>query len=106
MPVETWDEVMNVNLRGVFLFCKTVVPHLTEQKWGRIINIGGLSSKNPLPFGAADAASKAGLLALTRCLAAELGTLNITVNTVIPGIQPDTETGQDFISRLAKTGAS
>ena len=102
MPIETWDTVMNINLRGVFLFCKAVIPHLTEQKWGRIINIGGLSSKNPLPFGAADAASKAGLLALTRCLAAELGTLNITVNTVIPGIQPDTETGQDFIARLAK----
>ena len=102
MPIETWDEVMNVNLRGVFLFCKTVVPHLLEQKWGRIISIGGLSSKNPLPFGAADAASKAGLLALTRCLAAELGTLNITVNAVVPGLQPDTETGQEFIERLAK----
>lgn len=102
MPIETWDEVMNVNLRGVFLFCQAVIPYLTEQKWGRIISIGGLSSKNPLPFGAADAASKAGLLALTRCLAAELGTSNITVNTVIPGLQPDTETGQYFIERLAK----
>lgn len=101
-PIETWDEVMNVNLRGVFLFCKAVIPHLTQQKWGRIISIGGLSSKNPLPFGAADAASKAGLLALTRCLAAELGTLNITVNAVLPGIQPETETGQDFIARIAK----
>jgi 3-oxoacyl-[acyl-carrier protein] reductase len=102
MPVETWDAVMNVNLRGVFLFCKAVIPHLTEQKWGRIISIGGLSSKNPLAFGAADAASKAGLLALTRSLAAELGPLNITVNAVLPGIQPNTETGQDFIERLAQ----
>lgn len=101
MPVETWDEVMNVNLRGVFLFCKAVIPYLTQQKWGRIISIGGLSSKNPLAFGAADAASKAGILALTRCLAAELGISNITVNTVIPGIQPETETGQEFISSLA-----
>ncbi len=100
MPLETWDEVMNVNLRAVFLFCQNVIPHL--EKGGRIINIGGLSSKNPLPFGAADAASKAGLLALTRCLAAELGSSQITVNAVIPGSQPDTEIGHEFIVRLAK----
>ncbi len=102
MPIETWDEVMNVNLRGVFLFCKAVIPYLTSQKWGRIVSIGGLSSKNPLPFGAADSASKAGLLALTRSLAAELGTANITVNAVIPSLQPETETGQEYIARLAK----
>jgi len=102
MPVETWDAVMNVNLRGVFLFCKAVIPHLTEQKWGRIISISGLSGKSPLAFGSADAASKAGVLALTRCLAAELGTSNITVNAVLPGIQPKTESGQDFIARIAK----
>jgi 3-oxoacyl-[acyl-carrier protein] reductase len=100
MTIETWDEVMNVNLRGVFLFCKSAIPHLSAN--GRIVNIGGLSSKNPLPFGIADACSKAGLLALTRCLAAELGSKNITVNAVIPGLQPETETGQEFISRLAK----
>ncbi len=100
MPIETWDEVLNINLRAVFLFCKMVIPHL--QSGGRIINIGGLSSKNPLPFGAADAASKAGLLALTRCLAAELGTSKITVNAVIPGSQPETETGREFVQRLAK----
>lgn len=101
MPVETWDAVMNVNLRGVFLFCKAVIPFMSKQKWGRIVSIGGIISKSPLAFGAADAASKAGLLALTRCLAAELGTLNITANAVLPGIQPETETGQDFITRLA-----
>jgi len=100
MPLETWDEVMNINLRAVFLFCQNVIPHLGNG--GRIINIGGLSSKNPLPFGAADAASKAGLLALTRCLAAELGSSQITVNAVIPGSQPDTEIGHEFIVRLAK----
>jgi 3-oxoacyl-[acyl-carrier protein] reductase len=100
MSVETWDEVLNVNLRGVFLCCKSVIPYLADGS--RIVNIGGLSSKNPLPFGVADACSKAGILALTRCLAAELGTKNITVNAVIPGLQPETETGQEFISKLAK----
>jgi NAD(P)-dependent dehydrogenase (short-subunit alcohol dehydrogenase family) len=102
MPVEVWDNVMNVNLRGVFLFCKTVIPHLMAQKSGRIINIGGLSSKNPLPFAAADAASKAGLLALTRVLAAELGVYNVTANAVLPGSAPETELGKQFNQKLAE----
>lgn len=101
MPIEVWDEVLNINLRAVFLLCKAVIPHL-KQKGGRIINIGGLSSKNPLPFAAADACAKAGISALTRVLAAELGFFNITVNTVIPGFQPETEIGKIFNERLAE----
>ena len=102
MQTEIWDSVLNTNLRGVFLFSKAVIPHLVENQSGRIINIDGLSAKNPTPFTAADAASKAGLLALTRVLAAELGMQNVTVNTVIPGFQPDTETGQKFNDNLAE----
>lgn len=102
MPIETWDQVMNVNLRGVFLFCKAVIPYLTKEKWGRIVSIGGLSGKSPVPFAAADSASKAGLLALMRCLAAELGTSNITVNAILPGLQPDTEIGRENLQRLSK----
>lgn len=101
MPTQIWDSVLNINLRSAFLFSKAVIPHLVEQKSGRIINIGGLSSKNPLPFGAADAAAKAGLIALTRTLAAELGLHNICVNCVIPGYQPDTATGKEFTDKLA-----
>ena len=101
MPLEIWDDVMKTNLRAVFLFCQAVIPHLKEQSAGRIINIGGLSGKNPLPFAAADACAKAGIAALTRVLAAELGAKNITVNTVIPGFQPDTETGRIFNEQLA-----
>ena len=102
MDVETWDRVLNANLRSVFLFCKAAIPHIKERNGGRIINIGGLSSKNPLPFAAADAASKAGLNALSRVLAAELGFFDITVNTVIPGFQPDTVTGKTFNEALAE----
>jgi 3-oxoacyl-[acyl-carrier protein] reductase len=101
MPLEVWDEVLNMNLRAVFLMCKAAIPNL-KKNGGRIINIGGLSSKNPLPFAAADACSKAGILALTRVLAAELGAFNITVNTVIPGFQPETPTGKIFNEKLAK----
>jgi NAD(P)-dependent dehydrogenase (short-subunit alcohol dehydrogenase family) len=98
---ELWDTVLNANLRGAFLFSRAVIPHLIETGAGRIINIGGLSAKNPTPFTAADAAAKAGLLALTRVLAAELGTDNVTVNAVVPGFQPDTETGIQFNRKLA-----
>ncbi|HEX8266917.1 MAG TPA: SDR family oxidoreductase [Pyrinomonadaceae bacterium] len=101
MSAELWDSVLNANLRGAFLFSRAAIPHLVESGAGRIINIGGLSAKNPTPFTAADAAAKAGLLALTRVLAAELGANNITVNAIIPGFQPDTETGAEFNEKLA-----
>ncbi len=102
MPVEVWDNVIYTNLRAVFLFCKAAIPFIKQSNGGRIINIGGLSGKNPLPFAAADSSSKAAILALTRVLAAELGFFNVTVNTVIPGFQPDTETGAAFNERLAE----
>ena len=101
MPVEVWDNVLNANLRAAFLFCQAVIPFL-KQQGGRIVNIGGLSSKSPLPFAAADACAKAGISALTRVLAAELGASNISVNTVIPGFQPATEVGKIFNERLAE----
>lgn len=102
MPVEVWDEVIRINLRSVFLMCKAVIPHLKQAGGGRIINIGGLSAKNPLPFASADASAKAGVLALTRTLAAELGRFNVTVNAIIPGFQPDTEIGKLFNEKLSK----
>lgn len=102
MPIEVWDETLAGNLRSVFLFCKAVIPHLKEHGWGRIVNIGGLSGKNPLPFAAADACSKAGIMALTRVLAAELGSSNVTVNTIIPGFQPETDIGHIFNEKLAE----
>lgn len=101
MTAQLWDSVLNANLRGAFLFSRAAIPHLIESGAGRIINIGGLSSKNPTPFTAADAAAKAGLLALTRVLAAELGTSGVTVNAIVPGFQPDTETGAQFNQKLA-----
>lgn len=101
LPVELWDEIISKNLRAPFLFAKAAIPYLKDSPSGRIINIGGLSSKNPLPFAAADAAAKAGLSALTRVLAAELGLSGVTVNTVIPGFQPDTDSGKAFNGKIA-----
>ena len=104
-PVDLWDEIIEKNLKAPFLFSKMAIPFIKESGAGRIVNIGGLSSETPLPFAAADAASKAGLAALTRVMAAELGINGITVNTVVPGFQPDTYSGNDFNKRLSEAFA-
>ncbi|MDH3493818.1 MAG: SDR family oxidoreductase [Acidobacteriota bacterium] len=101
MPKAVWDDVLGRNLRSPFLCAQAAIPYLKESPAGRIINIGGLSGTSPMPFAAADAAAKAGLAALTRVMAAELGLSGITVNTVIPGFQPDTDSGKEFNDRLA-----
>jgi len=86
MTVEEWDRVMAVNVRGVFLCCKAVVPAMKAQGYGKIVNIAsttaleGLASFGPYPT------SKAAVMGITRGLARDLGAFNITVNSVAPGL--------------------
>lgn len=80
-----WDAVLNVNLKGTFLCCKAVAAHMIDQKLGRIINIASIAGKRGHAGVAAYAASKAGVINLTQCLAEELGPFNITVNSICPG---------------------
>lgn len=85
MPIETWDRVMDVNLKGAFYFCKAVVPTMIAQQYGRIINIGSPAAwAGTADEGAAYACAKAGVFALTRVLAAEVGKFGITVNAIAP----------------------
>ncbi|MFN8322693.1 MAG: 3-oxoacyl-ACP reductase FabG [Chitinophagales bacterium] len=85
MTSEQWQQVLDVNLTGVFNCCKAVSPNMIEHNFGRIINtssIVGLYGN----YGQANyAASKAGVIAFTQTLARELGKHNITVNAVAPG---------------------
>lgn len=85
MTREQWQQVMDVNLTGVFNCCKAVSPYMIENNFGRIINtssIVGLYGN----YGQANyAATKAGIIAFTKTLARELGKHNITVNAVAPG---------------------
>src|ERR1044071_4342320 len=86
MSLEDWDSVINTNLRGAFSFSQALVRAMTKQRNGRIINI---SSAIGLMGNAGQtnyAASKAGLIGLTKSLARELASRNITVNAVAPGL--------------------
>ena len=81
---EEWDEVLNVDLKGVFICCQEVLPYISDN--GRVINIGSLSGRYGGPRTPSYAAAKAGTMALTHCLARFLGHRGITVNNVEPGM--------------------
>ncbi len=80
-----WDRVIGAGLTGAFHTCKAAVPAMRRAGWGRIINVLGAVAHQGQPNRVHLAASKAGLLGMTRALAAELGPAGITVNAVSPG---------------------
>lgn len=87
---EDWDRVMNTNLRGVFYCIRSFAPMMIHQKSGHIINISSIAAKNPVPNGAAYAATKWGLNGLSSSVAEELRGYDIRVSIVCPG-STDTE---------------
>jgi len=99
-----WHRMMNVNLNSVYYVSKAVVPMMIEVKWGRIINIASIASKVGGKYIAAYTAAKHGVLGLTRALATELVSANITVNAVCPGYvdTPLTDKSVGNITRLTK----
>ena len=95
MPLDKWQKVIDINLTGAFLFAQAAGREMLKRQWGRIINvasIAGLHASVHGPHYAAYAASKAGLMGLTRELAASWGRQGIRVNAIAPGF---------FHSRLA-----
>ena len=85
MSDDEWLDVINTNLTGTFRVTKLVAKGMLKQKWGRIINISSISGMMGNPGQANYSASKSGIDGFTRSLAKELGSRNITVNSVAPG---------------------
>jgi len=84
VPVEVFDEVIRINLRGTYLVSRAVVPFMREQRWGRIVSVSSGVGVIPAPLSTAYSASKAGILGLTRALAMDVARWGITVNAVCP----------------------
>jgi 3-oxoacyl-[acyl-carrier protein] reductase len=84
--LDEWDRVMAVNLRGVFVMSRIAGDHMRSGGGGRIVNIASLAGQMARPSGAHYAASKGGVLALTRVFASELASQGVTVNAVAPAI--------------------
>ena len=83
-PLDEWKKIMDLNLNSVFYCCKAVVPFMTKNDYGRIVNIASIAGKEGNPNASAYSASKAGVIGLTKSLGKELAQKNIAVNCVTP----------------------
>ncbi|HVG48859.1 MAG TPA: SDR family NAD(P)-dependent oxidoreductase, partial [Rubellimicrobium sp.] len=83
-PPAEWRRVLDVDLTGIFLCCRAVVPHMRRQQYGRIVTIASIAGKEGNPNAAAYSASKGGVIALTKSLGKEHAGQDIAVNCVTP----------------------
>ena len=81
---DDWNKIIEINLHGTFYCCKTIVPYMLKQKYGRIVNIASVSGKDGNANASAYSSAKAGVIGLTKSLGKELATYNISVNAVTP----------------------
>ncbi len=92
MTLADWRKVLDVNLDGAFRCCEAVIPHMTAQRSGVILNVGSIAFRSGQPRHAHYIASKGGIVGLTRGLARDLGPYGIRVNCIHPGaVQTETE---------------
>jgi len=81
-----WHKVLEIKLTGAFLLCKRIVPIMTRQKWGRIVNLSSVAGKRGAPNTAAYNVANFGIQGLTQSLAMEVARQGVTVNAICPGI--------------------
>ena len=104
IPVDEWDRVMDVNLRGLFLCCRAVYPAMKSQGAGAIVNISSSRVFEGTPNRLHYTTSKAGVIGFTRALARELGPEGVRVNCVTPGLTlSDTQLKSSDPAYLART---
>ena len=82
--INDWNKVININLHGTFNCCKSIVPIMIKNNYGRIVNIASVSGKDGNAYASAYSSAKAGVIALTKSLGKELAEYNIAVNAVTP----------------------
>ncbi len=86
LPVDELDRVYAINLRGVFIFCKSVIPLMLKNKYGRIVNIASIAGKEGNPNAVPYSATKSAVIGLTKSLGKELAKTEIRVNCVTPAV--------------------
>lgn len=86
LSIEEWNRVIDIDLTGVFIGCKSVVPSMLKAGYGRIVNVASIAGKEGNPNAAPYSAAKAGVIGLTKSLAKEVATLGILVNAVTPAV--------------------
>ena len=89
-PAKAFEDVVHIGLIGTFYVCRTVVPHLIAQNYGRIVNLASVAGKEGNPGAPAYSSMKAGVIALTKSLGKELAKYNIGVNVVTPAVAKTT----------------
>ena len=83
---QDWDSVLAVNLKGVFLCCRAVIPSMIERRYGKIVSLASVAGKEGNPNMIPYSTSKAGVICMTKCLAKEVAALGINVNCVAPAV--------------------
>ena len=86
LPVEEMDRVYRTNLRGVYVFCRAVIPHMLERDYGHIVNIASVAGKEGNPRMVPYSATKAAVIALTKSVGKELADTSVRVNCVTPAV--------------------
>ena len=103
---EQWRQAIEVNLSGAFYCLREALPSMTARGWGRVVNVASIAGKTGTPYIAAYAASKHGLLGLTKVAALEVAARGVTVNAVCPGYVDTPMTDESVRRIVEKTGVA